>query len=316
MKLKNEHVSVLLKESVFGLNIIPNGTYIDASFGLGGHSKLILSKLGKNGQLIAIDRDFESIKFAKNTIIDSRFSIKHALFSQLKKIIEKKKLIGKINGILLDLGISSFQLNNPKRGFSFTHDGPLDMRMDQTQGMSAKDWLMHSKKKELNNILAIYGEEKFAKRISEAITSYKKFSKNKCLTRTKQLADLIKENYPKIRRNNHPATRTFQAIRIHINNELYEIKKILSSFLDILKIHGRFSIISFHSLEDKIIKNFLKKYTNNQLSFKRKSIKNIKNKFNVYPRLRLLGVIQPTFKEISNNPRSRSAILRIVEKIY
>lgn len=314
--MKNKHISVLLRESVNGLNIKSNGIYVDASFGMGGHSKLILSKLGTYGRLIAIDRDLESIKIAKKRICDSRFLIKHSLFSQLKKIIKNEGLIGKINGVLLDLGVSSLQLNQPERGFSFTYDGPLDMRMDQTQGQTANEWLMKAKEEEIRNILKIYGEEKFSKKIAKSIILYRFLFRKKPLTNTKQLSDLIKKIYPKTKSKKHPATRTFQAIRIYINNELNELSTILHELLEILSIHGRFSIISFHSLEDKIIKNFLKKYTNNQISFKRKSIKNIKNKFDINPRLRLLGIIQPTFKEIFNNPRSRTAILYLVEKIY
>ncbi|AMA65094.1 Ribosomal RNA small subunit methyltransferase H [Candidatus Arsenophonus lipoptenae] len=310
---KFKHISVLLNESINGLNIKKHGIYIDGTFGMGGHSKLILSRLGCQGKLIAIDRDPYSVLIGKKMITDSRFTIKHIVFSQLYKWIASNKLIGKIDGMLFDLGISSSQLDDPERGFSFIHDGPLDMRMDQTTGISAAEWLMKAKELDIAWVLKNYGEEKFSKRIAKAIVSRNHNLFKKPLTRTKELVELILKVIPKNKKYKHPARRSFQAIRIYINNELLEIVKVLEDSLNILAPKGRLSIISFHSLEDTLVKHFIKKHSQKSnipigLPLTTIQLKNISN-----PILKVLGKIKPTPKEIIENPRSRSAIVRFAE---
>lgn len=313
INVKFEHFSVLLNESINALNIIKNGIYIDSTFGSGGHSRLILSKLGKYGKLIAIDRDPESVELGKKLIVDDRFFIKNALFSELGEIVEEKKLVGKINGILVDLGVSSLQLDNPDRGFSFMKDGPLDMRMNQNVGITASKLLMKLKEKEIYKILKKYGEEKFAKKIAKEIYIYNN-SKLGPLSRTLELSSLIKRINPRNKYKN-PSTRSFQAIRIYVNDELTEIKKLLNISLKILGINGRLCVISFHSLEDRIIKYFARKNTKNQFFFNRISKKYLRIRENDDFSLRFLGKIKPTNLEIINNKRSRSSILYIFEKI-
>ncbi|CAL1329229.1 16S rRNA (cytosine(1402)-N(4))-methyltransferase RsmH [Candidatus Providencia siddallii] len=315
IKKQYKHIAVLQEEAINGLNIKPNGIYIDGTFGTGGHSKLILNKLNKNGRLIVIDRDPEAIKIAKS-IKDRRLVIKQGLFSDIINYIKKKELIGKINGILLDFGISSSQLDNPERGFSFTFDGPLDMRMDQTKGQTASQWLMNANVNDIIFVLKTFGEERLCKRIAKAIIEHKNNPKKKPLTRTKHLTNLILKTIPKYTKK-HPATRTFQAIRIYINNELEEIKQMLNGTLNILAPQGRISIISFHSLEDRLVKHFIRKNSKllnipiniplTKFQIEQLSLKTIQ--------LRDLGKIKPSYKEIKNNPRSRSSILRLAEKI-
>ncbi|MFT8229697.1 MAG: 16S rRNA (cytosine(1402)-N(4))-methyltransferase RsmH [Enterobacterales bacterium] len=304
------HVSVLLKESIYSLNIKPNGIYIDGTFGAGGHSRLILSKLNKHGKLFAIDRDPDAIKIAKD-IYDSRLYVLHKPFSKIKFCMDKLCLLGKIDGIILDLGMSGLQIQNPNRGFSFMHNGPLDMRMDYTIGYSAKEWLLNANFDTICLVLKKFGEERFYKQISHALL------KNKhSLDTTIKLANLIKNTLPFYYRNKHPATRTFQAIRIYINNELEEIKKILIDSLNILNIGGRLSIISFNSLEDRIVKNFIKKFSKPEIPLglpitEQQILKQYQHIF----KLISFNKIYPSIKEIKNNPSARSAILRYAEKI-
>lgn len=313
MKYKNYllHNTVLLNETISSLNLKKNGIYIDATFGHGGHSKLLLSKLGPLGKLYAIDKDPIAIKIAKK-IKDKRFKIIHNSFSQTIQYFSKNNLIGKINGILLDLGISSLQINNPERGFSFMKDGPLDMRMNPKIGIPASAWLLKSNFNEIKFILKNFGEEKFYKNIAYAII---KQNKKKPIQRTKELVDLINKVIPKKNFLKNPATRTFQAIRIFINNELEEIKLFLQDTLKLLTKKGRLSVISFHSLEDRIVKNFIKHYSSFPYSLKDIPFNTleIKKYNNLY--LKKIKKIFPNKKEIYRNPSSRSAILRIAEKI-
>ena len=225
-----EHATVLLHETVDGLALKENGIYIDGTFGRGGHSRLILSKLSANGRLIAIDRDPKAVAEAQK-IQDSRFHIEHSAFSDILPICEKLNLLGKIDGILLDLGVSSPQLDDAERGFSFMKDGPLDMRMDDSKGMSAAEWLQHVSEQDLAWVLKTFGEERFAKKIASAIVNYNKSAVQnggECLTRTLQLAELIAQTVPFKDKHKHPATRSFQAIRIFINSELDELEKSCS----------------------------------------------------------------------------------------
>ncbi|QJC29882.1 16S rRNA (cytosine(1402)-N(4))-methyltransferase RsmH [Enterobacteriaceae endosymbiont of Plateumaris sericea] len=311
-----KHLPVMLKESVDSLNIKENGIYIDATYGCGGHTKLILSKLGKKGRIYAIDCDIKTILI--NKILDKRIIYINEKFSNLINILDSQ-ILGKIDGILFDLGFSSFQLNNPKRGFSFMFDGPLDMRFDQNHGITAAQWIQQVSKNKLAYVLKKYGEEKFANIIAYNIKKY--IIKNK-INKTSHLSKLICSIIYKFKTNKkrfkHPATRSFQAIRIFINKELEELKKALFNSLSILKKGGILSVISFHSLEDRIVKRFMKinSINNNQyysrIPLTEKEI-NILSKNNY--KLKIINRIFPSSKEIYSNPRSRSAILRIGKKI-
>lgn len=313
MKKRNQkHIPVLLQESINALNIKKNGTYIDCTFGEGGHSIKILEKLGKNGILYAIDRDPYAI-IAASKIKDPRFHIIHGLFSNILDIAKQNNIIGKINGILLDLGTSSLQLDDPKRGFSFMKDGPLDMRMNPKKGISAAYWLKKAKKNEISLILKNFGEEKFAARIAQSIVNQNKI---KPILRTKELADLICNSTPIYNKFKHPATRSFQAIRIYINQEIEEIKTALINALKILIPGGRLSIISFHSLEDRIIKKFMIKHSQKAqvpigLPITEEKLNQLKK-----IKLKIIEKVFPSKNEIKLNPRSRSSILRVAEKKY
>ncbi|MDO9985374.1 16S rRNA (cytosine(1402)-N(4))-methyltransferase RsmH [Glaesserella parasuis] len=306
-----KHITVLLHEAVDGLAIKPNGTYIDGTFGRGGHSRLILSKLGEQGRLIAIDRDPRAIAEAK-TITDPRFQIVHSAFSSIPEICEELGLIGKIDGILLDLGVSSPQLDEAERGFSFMRDGPLDMRMDTTKGLSAMEWLAQVSVDDLAWVLKEFGEERFAKRIAQAVVSYNKSATEK-ISRTLQLAQIIADAVPFKDKHKHPATRSFQAIRIYINSELDELEKALNSALTVLAPEGRLSIISFHSLEDRMVKQFMRKQSKGEAVPKGLPI--LESELNKNIPLKTVGkAIMPSEAEIEANPRSRSAVLRVAEK--
>ena len=311
-----EHITVLLHEAVNGLALKENGIYIDGTFGRGGHSRLILSKLSPNGRLIGVDRDPIAIAEAQK-IQDPRFQIEHNSFSHIPEICEKLNLVGKIDGILLDLGVSSPQLDEAERGFSFMKDGPLDMRMDTTQGLSAAEWLKQVSVEDLTWVLKTFGEERFAKRIATAIVDYNKSAaKNgtEFLSRTSQLAELISQAVPFKDKHKHPATRSFQAIRIFINSELDELESVLNSALDMLAPEGRLSIISFHSLEDRMVKHFMKKQSKGEDIPKGLPLREDQIQRN--QKLKLIGkAIQPSEAEIQANPRSRSAVLRVAERI-
>ncbi|MGY4674111.1 16S rRNA (cytosine(1402)-N(4))-methyltransferase RsmH [Ursidibacter arcticus] len=306
-----KHITVLLNEAVEGLAIEPNGIYIDGTFGRGGHSRLILSQLSEKGRLIAIDRDPRAIAEAE-TIKDPRFQIVHSAFSAIPEICQQLELVGKINGILLDLGVSSPQLDEAERGFSFMRDGPLDMRMDTTKGLSAMEWLAQVSVEDLAWVLKEFGEERFAKKIAQAVVSYNKSAPEK-ISRTLELANIVANAVPFKDKHKHPATRTFQAIRIFINSELDELEKALNSAISVLAPQGRLSIISFHSLEDRMVKQFMRKHSKGEAVPKGLPI--LESELNKNIPLKTIGkAIMPTAAEIEANPRSRSAVLRIAEK--
>jgi len=311
-----EHITVLLHEAVNGLALKENGIYIDGTFGRGGHSRLILSQLSEHGRLIAVDRDPRAIAEAEK-IQDPRFHIEHNSFSLIPDICQKLDLVGKIDGILLDLGVSSPQLDEAERGFSFMKDGPLDMRMDTTQGLSAAEWLKQVSVDDLTWVLKTFGEERFAKRIATAIVEFNKSAvKNgtECLSRTSQLAELIAQSVPFKDKHKHPATRSFQAIRIYINAELDELESVLNSALDMLAPEGRLSIISFHSLEDRMVKHFMRKQSKGEDIPRGLPLREDQIQRN--QKLKIIGkAIQPSEAEILANPRSRSAVLRIAERV-
>ena len=305
-----KHTTVLLDEAVNGLNIRPNGIYIDGTFGRGGHSRLILSQLGAEGRLLAIDRDPTAIAVAQ-TIDDPRFSIVHGPFSQLADYVAERNLTGKIDGILLDLGVSSPQLDDAERGFSFMRDGPLDMRMDPTRGQSAAEWLQTAEEADIAWVIKTFGEERFGKRIARAIVERNRIEP---MTRTKELAEVIAAATPVKDKHKHPATRTFQAVRIWVNSELEEIEQALKSSLGVLAPGGRLSIISFHSLEDRIVKRFMREQSRGPqvpagIPMTEEQLRKLGGR-----QLRALGKLMPGEEEVAENPRARSSVLRIAER--
>lgn len=305
-----KHTTVLLDEAVNGLNIREDGIYIDGTFGRGGHSRLILSQLGEKGKLIAIDRDPQAIAAAAE-ITDPRFSIIHGPFSALAEYVSERDLVGKIDGILLDLGVSSPQLDDAERGFSFMRDGPLDMRMDPSRGHSAAEWLLHAEEADIAFVLKTYGEERFAKRIARAIVER---NREQPMNRTRELAEVISIAMPVKDKFKHPATRSFQAIRIWINSELEEIDIALKGAVQVLAPQGRLSVISFHSLEDRLVKRFMRDQSRGPqvpagIPMTEHQLRALGGR-----ELKLLGKMSPGDAEVSENPRARSSVLRIAEK--
>lgn len=299
-----KHIPVLFSEVMENLITNPEGIYVDGTFGRGGHSRGILERLKGNGRLLAFDRDLEAEKEAQK-ITDDRFSFVLSPFSQTLEIVKKHHIAGLVDGLLLDLGVSSPQFDDPLRGFSFLKNGPLDMRMDVTQRLSAHTFVNKAKEEELVDVFFRYGEEKFARKIAKAIVAKRG---EKEIKTTLELAQIIKDANPRWEENKHPATRCFQAIRIYVNQEFSELEKVLTNLGEILKNNGRAAIISFHSLEYQIIKKFIQK--NNE--FKKKvTLKN--GDFYIFQFLK--RAIRATPAEIKNNVRSRSAILQVIEKV-
>ena len=305
------HLSVLLKETVDGLNIHPNGIYIDGTFGRGGHSRQILQQLGTNGRLIAIDRDPQAIEASKQFADDPRFQIVHGGFGQLADYVKEFDLVGCINGVLLDLGVSSPQLDDAERGFSFLRDGPLDMRMDNSQGQTAAQWLAKAEIEDMAWVFKTYGEERNGRHIARCIAADRE---KEPFTRTKQLADLIARITKSKERNKHPATRVFQAIRIYINSELTQIEQALEGALTVLAPDGRLSVISFHSLEDRLVKRFIRK--NSQTKEVPYGLPVTEEELNSTKKLRPIGkALKPSEQELEINPRARSSVLRVAERL-
>ena len=311
-----KHISVLLNESIDGLAIKPDGTYIDGTFGRGGHSRTILSKLGENGRLFSIARDPQAIAEAQK-IDDPRFTIIHGPFSGMAEYAERYDLVGKVDGVLLDLGVSSPQLDDAERGFSFMKDGPLDMRMDPTSGIPVSQWLLEADLDDITWVIREFGEDKHARRIAKGIIAYQENEENEPLTRTGQLAKLISDVAPKsFKEQKHPATRAFQAFRIYINSELEEIDTALKGAASILAPEGRLSVISFHSLEDRMVKRFIRKESQGPqvphgLPLTEEQIKALGS-----ADLKSVGkAIKPSKGEVDENTRSRSSVLRIAEKL-
>ncbi len=307
-----EHLPVMYAEVLQQLAIKQDGIYLDCTFGRGGHSQGILNLLGPGGQLLAVDRDSDAINsdYAQAMLADERFKLKHSCFSELESIVKNASLAGKIDGILLDLGVSSPQLDNPERGFSFLRDGPLDMRMDGNAGVSAEQWLASVDEKDLVKVLFDYGEERFARRIARAIVEKRAQSPIKT---TRQLTELIEDAVPVREKHKHPATRTFQAIRIEINRELDELKAVLQQSARVLRQGGRLVVISFHSLEDRIVKRFIRDESGAKYNPGRLPIKEVDIAKGV---LKARGkALKAGKQEISQNPRSRSAIMRVAERV-
>lgn len=304
------HHSVLLEESINGLAIKASGIYVDGTFGRGGHSLAILKQLDAKGRLIAIDKDQEAISHAEHHFAsDPRFTIVKGSFAKLADIAKQKDVFGQIDGILLDLGVSSPQLDNPSRGFSFMQKGPLDMRMDLEQHLDAARFINQAEVKDMEVVFREYGEERFAGRIARAIVSAREVAP---ILTTEALAEIVKMANPKWEKHKHPATRVFQAIRIHINQELADLTSCLKQSLSALAIGGRLVVISFHSLEDRIVKQFMRDQEQGPQLPKGVPIKasEIKTDFR-----RVGKAYKPKDEEIRRNVRARSAVLRIGEKI-
>lgn len=305
------HLSVLLDESIEGLNIQTDGIYVDATFGRGGHSRAILEAIGDDGRLIALDRDKEAIKAAEQFANDKRFSIHHCAFANIKVVINDLDLYGKIDGVLMDIGVSSPQLDDASRGFSFQKDGPLDMRMDTGSGMSAAQWLNCASLEEIAQVIKRYGEEKFGTRIAHAVLEQRVI---KPLETTKEFADLIDRAVPVKDKFKHPATRAFQGVRIFINGELKQLELGLSESVDILKPGGRLAVISFHSLEDRMVKRFIKSQSRGKVYPNKLPV--TQSVLDEGKRLKAIGkAIKPSDEEITRNKRSRSSVLRVAEKL-
>lgn len=306
------HQSVLFDEALEALNIKPNGVYLDCTFGRGGHSSGILQRLGDAGRLLALDRDIDAIgsREAEQLKQDSRFSLYHVGFAQLADIVKQQHCSGQIDGILMDLGVSSPQLDNAERGFSFLRDGPLDMRMDISQGLTAAQYLAEVNEQELVRVLFEYGEERFARRIAKAIVQQRQ---QQTLETTLQLAKLIEDCVPFREKHKHPATRTFQAIRIELNQELEQVKTALNQALEVLAPKGRLVVIAFHSLEDRIVKRFIReesgrKHNPGRLPVKEQDI--------AWGQLKKVGgSVRAQPEELKQNSRARSAIMRVAEKL-
>ena len=302
----------MLNEAIAGLLTSPDGIYIDATFGRGSHTRSILHQLSQKGRLIAFDKDPEAVAYAKQHFSsDKRFTILHRTFAEMHTCLKELNVFGQVNGVLFDLGVSSPQLDNPERGFSFAKEGKLDMRMDTSQGVDAMTWISNISETKLADILWKYGEEKFSRRIARAVVTAR--GQTPIIT-TAQLAEIIKFAMPKPRKpqDKHPATRSFQAIRIFINHELTELELALSQALDALVVGGRLAVISFHSLEDRIVKQFIKHHEKGKDLPRGLPVKGMLHS----ARLKSISKpVKPGLKEIHLNPRARSAILRLAEKL-
>jgi 16S rRNA (cytosine1402-N4)-methyltransferase len=305
-----KHLPVLLDEVIENLAVKADGIYVDATFGRGGHAKAILAKLGPKGRLLAIDKDPEAISHAREELADDkRFVIEHGSFAGLQKFLEEQNCFGKVDGILFDLGVSSPQLDDPERGFSFMRDGKLDMRMNSAAGIDAATWIASIPEEDLANVLWKYGEERYSRRIARSIAEIRMTTP---ITTTKQLAEIVSAAIPRWQKGKHPATRSFLAIRVAINHELDDLEQGLAQSLEALTIGGHLAVISFHSLEDRLVKQFMQKGAKGRdfpagLPVKQEMF---------VPRLkRLSRAIKPGTREITFNSRARSAILRIAEKL-
>jgi 16S rRNA (cytosine1402-N4)-methyltransferase len=304
------HTPVLLQEVLAALDIRAGGRYVDATFGRGGHSAAILERAGPQGAVIAFDRDPAAIAAGRERFAnDGRMTLVSSAFSRLSTVVEQMGLAGAVDGVLLDLGVSSPQLDDASRGFSFTHDGPLDMRMNDTTGASAADFIAKAPEHEIARIIRDFGEDRFAKRIARAIVNARREAP---IVRTAQLAQIVAQSIPTREPGKHPATRTFQAIRIQVNQEFEEIRAALAGSLSVLAPHGRLCVISFHSLEDNIVKRFMQQHSQEDPVYA--GLPDVPA--HARPKLRRIGkAIHPGEAEIAANPRARSAVLRVAERV-
>lgn len=309
MEEYNQHITVLLNEAVDALAVKPDGVYVDATFGRGGHSRLILSKLAENGRLVVFDKDPQAIVVAQALANqDKRVRVVHDGFATFAAALTALD-VDKIDGALFDLGISSPQIDEAARGFSFRFDAPLDMRMDTTCGMSAAEWLAMASEQEIHEVIKNYGEERFSRQIARAIVAQREVEP---IATTRQLAQLVAQNVYTRERGQDPATRTFQAIRIFINRELEEVTEVLPQVVSRLNEGGRLAVIAFHSLEDRIVKQFMKQHATHAPLPKWAAIREVDLP---QPPLRLIGKAQKaSATEVAANPRARSAVLRVAER--
>ncbi len=302
----DQHITVLLNEAVEALVANPEGFYVDGTFGRGGHSRAILDKLSENGHLLGIDKDPRAIAVADELAArESRFDIYHGSFAQLDSALNGRQ----VDGVLLDLGVSSPQLDDPERGFSFMKDGPLDMRMNTSEGPSAADWINRAEEDEISKVIWEYGEDRFSRRIARAVVQEREEAP---ITTTKRLADIIAGASFSREKHKHPATRAFQAIRIHINRELDDLIVCLDKALEILKPGGRLVVISFHSLEDRIAKRFIRKHAKGDDLPRWMPVTEDQLNKRMLP---LSKAVKPSKQEIDDNPRARSAVMRVAEKL-
>lgn len=309
--MNTEHQTVMLHEAIEGLNIQANGVYVDATYGRGGHTRGILKHLDNSGILLVMDKDpqanADALKLAAS---DPRVHVYSGSFNQLANFCAQIGVVGKVNGILFDLGVSSPQLDQDDRGFSFMREGPLDMRMDPTTGISVAEWLAQADAKEIASVLKEYGEERFSMRIANAIVTYRA---KEAIKTTTQLAAIISQAIPFKEKHKHPATRSFQALRIYINHELEDLAAALEQVINLLADQGRLVAISFHSLEDRVVKQFIAKHTKSDVF---PHLLPIKHSQMQQPLLRKVGkALKPTEQEIAHNVRARSAVMRIAEKV-
>ena len=304
------HQPVLLEEALTALNIKPDGCYVDGTFGRGGHSQEIIKQLGENGKLLAFDKDPQAITTANEIAAnDDRLHVKQGSFTQLKQTVENLGWQGKVDGVFLDLGVSSPQLDDAERGFSFRFDGPLDMRMDPDSGMSAAQWLASAEERDIMMVLFDYGEEKFARRIASAIVAARE---EQPINTTKRLASIVAAANPSREKNKDPSTRTFQAIRIFINQELEDLKTCLAQAVDILAPGGRLVVISFHSLEDRIVKRFIREQCKGDDFPLDLPVMHVELNQN----MKMIGkAVKAGRTELKENPRARSAVMRTAERI-
>ncbi|WP_311151376.1 16S rRNA (cytosine(1402)-N(4))-methyltransferase RsmH [Neisseria sicca] len=304
-----QHITVLLNEAVDALAVREDGIYVDGTFGRGGHSRLILSRLGSQGRLIVFDKDPQAIEAAQKLAEqDGRVTVVHDGFSSFQATLDKLG-IEEINGALFDLGISSPQIDDGARGFSFRFDAPLDMRMDPTRGMSAAEWIATASEQDLHEVIKNYGEERFSRQIARAIVAQRTESP---IDTTRKLAQLVAQNVRTRERGQDPATRTFQAVRIFINRELEEVEAVLPQVMGRLKSGGRLAVIAFHSLEDRIVKQFVKKYSQHPPLPRWAAVKEADLPL---PPLKAVGkAIKPGVEETASNSRARSAVLRVAER--
>lgn len=309
------HYSVLLQESLLGLSINADGFYVDGTFGRGGHSAEVLKLLSDQGHLMAFDKDADAIAFGREKFSDDkRLSLQHASFADMKSVLAEHNMLGKVDGILLDLGVSSPQLDVADRGFSFLRDGPLDMRMDNSSGQTVAQWLAIAERWEIKKVLHVYGEEKFAALIAKKIVERR--DEHPFIT-TLDLADFIEAIIPKkvqMQSKKHAATRSFQALRIHINKELEDLENLLADVVEMLKPGGRLVVISFHSLEDRIVKHFIRDQERGPILPRNIPIIELKRDEHV----KSVGkkkAIKASIDELDENIRSRSAVMRVAEKV-
>jgi len=310
MSNQYSHTTVLLEEAVAELIVNRSGFYVDGTFGRGGHARRILAELESDGRLLAIDKDLQALSHAQAVFEgEQRFAIEHGSFARLQEFVQQHVTAGRVDGVLLDLGVSSPQLDDPERGFSFAQDGPLDMRMDTTVGESAAQWINRASEKEIADVMYTYGEERFSRRMAKAIVEARQHSP---ITTTGRLAQIITDANPRWEKGKNPATRAFQGIRIYINHELDDLEQCLEQALEVLAIGGKLVVISFHSLEDRIVKRFIRKhvkgnehlpdgmpYTDDMLRIRLKSSSK---------------AIKPSQAEVNANPRARSAVMRVAVK--